>query len=107
MAVHISLGRTCGPRVGGGGGGGGGWAASERATNEKIQRKSDPHGAQSDKNTLKPGNKGSSYEEACTNGPIKCERLINGTPPPPYPKQEGHGQTLPLEGRGTRKPHYP
>ena len=89
-------------------GGGGGWTASGRATKEKIQRKSDPHGAESNKDTLKPGNKGSSYEEARTNGPIKRDHGLNGTtpPPPPYPTQEGHGQTLPLGGRGTRKPHY-
>ena len=92
-------------------GGGGGWTASGRATKEKIQRKSDPHGAQSDKNTLKPGNKGSSYEEARTNGPIKRDHGLNGTtpPPPPFvpytggtranptPRGEGHAQTpLPL-----------
>ena len=111
MAVRISLGRTCGPRVGGGGGGG--WAASGRATNEKIQRKSDPHGAESDKDTLKRGNKGSSYEEARTNGPIKRDRRLNGTPPPlrtlrkrdtgkPYPSGGGAraNPTTPSEGWG-------
>ena len=106
---------------GGEGGGGGGWAASERATNEKIQRKSDPHGAQSDKDTLKPGNKGSSYEEARTNGPIKHDRGLIGTTPPPLrtlrrrdmgkPSPSGGGAranpTTPSEGlgggRGLRK----
>ena len=104
--------------VRGWGEGGGGWAAFRRATNEKIQRKNDPHGAQSDKDTLKPGNKGSSYEEARTNGPIKRDRRLNGTPPSvpyaggtranPTPRGEGHAQTpLPLAkgggGRGLRK----
>ena len=78
MAVRISLGRTFGPRVGGSGG----RTASVRATNEKIQPKSDPHGAQLDKDTLKTGNNGSSYEEAHTNLPMKCDRGLNGTTPP-------------------------
>ena len=75
---------------------------SRRATNEKIQLKRNPHGAQSDKDTLRTGKKGSSYEEARTNGPMKCDRGLNGTtpPPPPHPKPEGWGQTLPLGGRG-------
>ena len=79
MAVRIRQGRTFGP----GPGEGGGWIAFRRATNEKIQPKRDPHGAQSDKDTLRTGTKGSSYEEARTNGPIKCDLGLNGTTPPP------------------------
>ena len=81
MAVHIRQGRTFGP----GPGGGGAWIASRRATNEKIQPKRDPHGAQSDKDTLRTGTKGSKYEEARTNGPIKCDLGLNGTTPIPPP----------------------
>ena len=81
MAVRISLGRPFGPRAGGRGG----RTASGRATNEKLQRISDPHGAQADKDTPKTGNKGPSNEEARTNGPIKCDRGLTGTVPPPSP----------------------
>ena len=103
MAVRISLGRPFGPRAGGRGG----RTASGRATNEKLQRISDPHGAQADKDTPKTGDKGPGNEEARTNGPIKCDRGLTGTVPPalppPHPQlyraQEGHGQTLPLGGR--------
>ena len=87
-----------GGRVVRGWGGGGAWTASGRATKEKIQRKSDPHGAQSDKDTLKPGNKGSSYEEARTNGPIKSDHGLNGTTPPPPPLRT-------LHRRDTGKPY--
>ena len=96
MDVRIRQGRTFGPAPGEGGG----WIASRRATNERIQPKRDPHGAQSDKDTLRTGTKGSSYEEARTNGPIKCDLGLNATTPPPHPKPEGWGQTLPLGGRG-------
>ena len=81
MAVRISLGRPFGPRAGGRGG----RTASGRATNEKLQRISDPHGAQADKDTPKTGNKGPNNEEARTNGPIKCDRGLTGTVPPPSP----------------------
>ena len=79
MAVRIRQGRMFGPAPGEGGG----WIVSRRATNEKIQPKRDPHGAQSDKDTLQTGTKGSSYEEAGTNGPRKCVGLNGTTPPPP------------------------
>ena len=90
-----------------GGGEGGGWAASGRATNEKIQRKIDPHGAQSDKDTLKPGNKGSSYEEARTNGPIKRDRRLNGTPPLRTLRRRDTGKPYPSGGGAHANPTTP
>ena len=106
MAVPIGQGRTFGPGLGGGEG----WIASRRAGNEKIQPKRDPHGAKSDKDTLRTERKGSSYEEARTNGPIKCDLGLNGTTPPPPPYAGGMG-TNPTprgegrNGRGTSKPY--
>ena len=105
MAVRIRQGRTFGQAPGEGGG----WIASRRATNEYIQPKHDPHGAQSDKDTLRTGTKGSSYEEAGTNGPIKCDLGLNGTIPPP-PEAGGMGTTPDprgegRNGRGTSKPY--